>query len=406
MMDYTSQFPALAQQANGHRLAYLDSAATAMRPARVLKAVEDFYTHAGANPHRGIHVLGQRATEMYEDARATVAAFINVAPEEVVFVRNASEGFNLLAYSYAPMVLGPKDKVVITIAEHHSNLVPWQQAVHKAGAQLVYMYLNKDGTLPEAEMDKIDANTKIVAFTHVSNVLGCHMPVKQLVQRAKAVGATTVLDCAQSVPHFAMDLRALDVDFASFSGHKMYAPMGIGVLYGKKALLEEMPPFLFGGDMIEYVEEQTTTFAPPPAKFEAGTQNAGAAVGLAEAVRFIQDIGFEEIEKRETELVRYLMEGLVQNRHVKILGNQNPSGRRVGVVAFTVEGVHPHDVASIVDADGVAIRAGHHCAQPLGHYLGVPSSNRASFGIYNTKQDVDALLNALPKTRRMLGYAD
>lgn len=408
MKNYAADFPALSQQVNGQPLVYLDSAATSMRPRQVLKAVDEFYSTIGANPHRGIHALGAKATLSFEGARETVAGFIGaLKPEEIIFTRNTTEAINLIAFCYAAVVLKPGDSIAITIAEHHSNLVPWQRAAQAAGANLVYLYTNEDGTLSEEEIqNKIDDTTCIVAFTHVSNVLGSRMPVEKLVARAKAVGAVTVLDCAQSVPHFPVDVHALDVDFAAFSAHKMYAPMGIGALYGRANLLEQMPPFLAGGDMIEYVQEQSTTYAQPPQRFEAGTQNAGGAVGFAAAIRYMQKIGWEEMQAHETELMEYLMEGLLQLPYITILGNQNPKAPRYGVVSFTVQDIHPHDVSTIVDADGVAIRAGHHCAQPLMHYLGINSSCRASLALYNTKQDIDALLAALPKTRRWLGYAD
>lgn len=408
MRDIRSEFPAINQQVHGHPLAYLDSAATSHRPQSVLRAVTDFYSTAGANPHRGLYAMAENSTRAYEGARETVAEFVGAMdPAEIIFTRNASEAINLVAFCYAAVVLKPGDEVAITIAEHHSNLVPWQRAAQAAGAKLVYMYVDENGNLPDEEIEtKIGANTRIVAFTQVSNVLGVKMPLAKLVARAKRVDAVTVLDCAQAVPHFKVDLHALDVDFAAFSGHKMYAPMGIGVLYGRKKLLDAMPPFLAGGDMIEYVEEQTTTFAPLPQKFEAGTQNAGGAVGLAAAIRFIQTIGWEEIEKTEAELMHYLVQGLLSVPHISIIGSQDVKAERFGVVSFNVEDVHPHDVASIVDGEGVAIRAGHHCAQPLMKYLGINACCRASLGVYNNKQDIDALVAALPKTRRWLGYAD
>lgn len=407
MKNYAADFPAINQQVNGKRLVYLDSAATAQRPKQVLDAMTNFYSTISANPHRGIYTMGAKATLAYEGARETVAGFVGVKPEEIVFTRNATEALNLVAFCYAAVVLKPGDSVVITIAEHHSNLVPWQRAAKAAGARLVYLYLDKDGNIPEEEINaKIDETTRLVAFAHVSNVLGNRLPVAKLVRRAKEVGAKTVLDCAQSIPHFAVDLHALDVDFAAFSGHKLYAPMGIGALYARLSLLEEMPPFLAGGDMIEYVEQQNTTYAPPPQKFEAGTQNAGGAVGFAAAIKYVQAIGWPEIEQHEVALMRRLVEGLSQIPHVHILGNQSPAAERYGVVSFTVDDVHPHDVSSILDNEGIAVRAGHHCAQPLLTYLGVASSCRASLGLYNTTQDVDALLEALPKTRRWLGYGD
>lgn len=408
MRNIRDDFPVLHQDVHGKPLVYLDSAATSQRPQAVIDATSKFYSTVGASPHRGLYSLAEEATQMYEDARTVVANFIGTQnPEEIIFTRNTSESLNLLACSFAPMVLKPGDSIVITILEHHSNLVPWQRAAQLAGATLEYIYLNENGTLREEEIEqKITERTKIVAFAHVSNVLGCRLPVEKLVARAKQVGAATILDCAQSIPHFKVNLRELDVDFAAFSGHKMYAPMGIGVLYGRKELLDKMPPFLLGGDMIEYVEEQTTTYAPVPYKFEAGTQNGGGAVELVAAIRYIESIGWETIEKNEAELIRYLMEGLKAIPYIEIIGNQDPAAERHGVVAFNVQDVHPHDVASILDSEGVAIRAGHHCAQPLMKYLGVNATCRASIGMYSTKEDIDALLAALPKTRRYLGFAD
>lgn len=403
-----ADFPALAQPANGHPLVYLDSAATTMRPLQVLEAVNAFYTQCGANPHRGVYGLGEQATLAYETARETVAQFIGAAnAQEVIFTRNATEALNLLAYSFAPTVLTPGDEIVIPVSEHHSNLVPWQQAAAKANARLVYLYPDENGNISEEEIQtKITPRTKIVAFAQVSNVLGNILPLQALVRRAKEVGAATVLDCAQSVPHFRIDMGALEVDFAAFSGHKLYAPMGIGVLYGRRALLESMPPFLTGGDMIEYVQEQHTTFAPPPQKFEAGTQNAGGAIGLAAAIRYIEHIGWPAIQATEHALVQKTLAGLAQLPYIHVLGDTRPGTPRCGVISFTIEGVHPHDAATILDAEGIAIRAGHHCAQPLLRFLGLNASCRASFGLYNTEADVDALLRAIPNTRRMLGYAD
>lgn len=408
MNDIRSDFPVLQVQQHGKPVVYLDSAATSQRPVQVLQAVDDFYRTSGANPHRGIYSLAEKATLAYENARESVAGFIG-APfaEEIIFTRNASEALNLIAYCYAPTVLQKGDKIVIPISEHHSNLVPWQRAAKATGAVLEYLYLDENGNIPEEEIEKkITPGTKIVAFAQVSNVLGCQLPVQKLVAKAKAVGAATVLDCAQSVPHFKVNVTGLDVDFAVFSGHKVYAPMGIGVLFGKRQLLNDMPPFLSGGDMIEYVQEQETSWAPLPQKFEAGTQNAGGAIGLAAAIKYIEAIGWPAIEKHETELMAYLMRGLCALPHLQIIGNPNPAAPRFGVVAFNIDGVHPHDVASILDSEGVCIRAGHHCAQPLMHYLNQPATCRASLGLYNNKADVDALLAAIPKVRRLLGYGD
>lgn len=408
MMNVRKDFPVLATQANGKPVVYLDSAATSQRPVQVLNAIDEFYRTSGSSPHRGIYSLAETATSAYEDTRKKVAHFVGAdSTMRVIFTRNTTESLNLLAYSYAPTVLGKGDKIVIPISEHHSNLIPWQRAAKAAGATLEYLYLDENCEIPDSEIEeKITSNTKIVAFAHVSNVLGRKLPIEKIIVKAKSVGATTILDCAQSVPHFKINLAELDVDFAVFSGHKMYAPFGIGVLVGKEKLLDAMPPFLSGGDMIEYVQEQETTWAPVPEKFEAGTQNVGGAVGLSAAIDYLSTLDWAEIEAHEEELMCYLMEGLKAIPYVNIVGSQDVNARRYGVVSFTIDGVHPHDVASIMDTEGVCIRAGHHCAQPLMHYLHLPATCRASLGIYSNKEDIDALLGAIPVTRRLLGYAD
>ena len=404
MRNFAADFPALGQLSHGKPLVYLDSAATAMRPNQVLEAVSRFYREGGANPHRGVYEMGEKATAQYERARETAARFVGAQAEEIVFTRNATEGLNLVAYAFAPTVLQPGDSIVIPVSEHHSNLVPWQIAAKRAGAALEYLYLDDKGVITEEEIaKKITERTKIVAFAHVSNVLGSLLPVEKLVARARQVGAKVVLDCAQSVPHMAVNLQELDVDFAVFSGHKLYGPMGIGALYGKKELLEAMPPFLSGGDMIEYVQEQETTYAPVPQKFEAGTQNAGDAVGLAAAIDYVEEIGWEAIHDQEKMLMNRLMEGLLAIPYVEIIGSRDKDTARYGVVAFNIAEVHSHDVATILDAEGIAVRAGHHCAQPLMRYLQINASCRASLGLYNTAEDIDRLLEAIPKVRRVFG---
>lgn len=407
-------FPALGQQVNGHKIVYLDSAATSMRPECVLRAIDDFYKIDGANPHRGLYRMAQRSTEAYDGSRRVIAEFTGSDFEEIVFTRNTSEALNIVAYCYGPIAMGRGEKnganIVIPISEHHSNLVPWQVLAKNHGAELRYLYVDREtGEIPDSEIEtKIDAGTKIVAFAHVSNVLGKKLPVEKLVAKAKSVGAVTVLDAAQSVPHMKVDFHALDVDFAAYSGHKMNGPMGIGVLYGKKALLEEMPPFLFGGDMIEDVLEQETFFLPPPSKFEAGTQNAGGAVGIAAAAKYIESIGWDDIEATEKRLMRRLMDGLLKIPEISIIGDKNADAERYGVVSFNIDEVHPHDVATILDDYGIAIRAGKHCAHPLFAYLQVPfrASCRASLGIYTTDEDIDALLSALPEVRRRMHLVD
>ncbi|HCA71878.1 MAG TPA: cysteine desulfurase [Ruminococcaceae bacterium] len=403
MDEMIRQFPLLQEKQNGKRLVYLDNSATTQRPQAVLDAVEQFYSKDNANPHRGVYELGERATAAYEDARAQVASFLNAPKEEVIFTRNATESLNLIAYCWGLHHLKAGDRVVVSILEHHSNLIPWQQVCRAAGAELTFLYTGQDGVISDEEIEKkITKGVKLVAFTHVSNVLGLVSPVEKIVSRAHEVGAVTVLDCAQSAPHTQLDVQRLGVDFLAFSGHKLYAPLGIGVLWGRRELLEAMPPFLTGGDMIDSVREQDATWAPLPQKFEAGTQNAGGAVGLAAAIRWMQKIGFETIEKRESDVYRYLWQQLEDMPHITLLGT--PEGQHYGAVSFNVEGVHPHDVATILDADAVCVRAGHHCAQPLLHHLGLRACCRASIAVYNTREDVDMLAASLQKVRAWLGY--
>ena len=409
-----NDFPALLQEVNGHKIVYLDSAATSMRPFSVLKAQEEFYSLDGANPHRGLYQMAQRSTDAYDGARRIVAEFIGADFDETVFTRNTSESLNMVAYCYGPIAMSRGARaganIVIPVSEHHSNLVPWQILAKNHGAELRFLYVDKEtGLIPDSEINtKIDAGTKIVAFAHVSNVLGSKLPIEKLIAAAKRVDAVTVLDAAQSIPHMKLDMHALDVDFAAFSGHKMNGPMGIGVLYGKKTLLEEMPPFLYGGDMIEDVLEQETFFLPPPSKFEAGTQNAGGAVGLAAAIKYIESIGFDEIEATEKRLMRRLVEGLLAIPEVSIIGEKDPGAERFGAVSFNIDEVHPHDVATILDDYGIAIRAGKHCAHPLFAYMQIPfrASCRASLGLYTADEDIDALLAAIPEVRRRMHLVD
>jgi cysteine desulfurase / selenocysteine lyase len=401
---YLKDFPILNEKRDGKRLVYLDNAATTQKPLSVLQAVDEYYRTSNANPHRGLYELSIRATQMYEDSRAVVREFINAKKDaEVVFTRNASESLNLVAYSYGMNFIKAGDEIVLPVSEHHSNILPWQMVARAKGAKLIYLHPDRNGRLSEQELDKIGAKTALVAVAHVSNVLGTVYPVEEIVRRAHAVGAVVVLDCAQSIPHYPVDVQKLDVDFAAFSGHKMLAPMGIGVLYGKEELLSKMPPFLTGGEMIEYVSEQDATFAPLPQKFEAGTQNVGGAVGLAAAIRYLKQVGYDTIIKTEEELLAYALEGMAKIPHVTVYGDTKAGEQRCGVISFNVDGVHPHDVSSILDSDGVAIRAGHHCAQPLMHYLGVNATCRASLYFYNTKEDIDIFLESLKKVRGWLG---
>lgn len=399
-------FPLLGQEMNGKKIAYLDNGATTQKPNEVIRAIHSYYGGCNANPHRGAYALSVEATEIYESARARTAKFIKARrPEEIIFTKNATEALNLIAYSYGFHNIKKGDEIVITIAEHHSNLVPWQAVAKHVGATLKYIYLEKDGNLSAEDIEqKITERTKLVAVTQVSNVLGLKNDVKSIIQKAHSVGAVAVVDGSQSVAHMAVDVTDLDCDFFAFSGHKMLSPMGIGVLYGKYEILDEMPPFLLGGDMIEYVEEQDTTFAELPAKFEAGTQNVGGAAGLAAAIDYLENVGFDTVEAIEKELVDYALPKLRALPYIELYGCDSSRDNKTGIIAFNVKDVHPHDVATILDSEGVAVRAGHHCAQPLHKYLGVNASCRASFYLYNTKEDIDRWVEALTKVRGVLGF--
>jgi cysteine desulfurase/selenocysteine lyase len=401
---WAEDFPILNEKMNGKRLAYLDNAATVQRPVPVLRAVDEFYRTENANPHRGLYELSVKATERYENARHTVKEFIGADKDcEVIFTRNASESLNLVAYSYGLNFLHEGDEIVLPVSEHHSNLVPWQMVAQAKGVKLVYLYPDKEGRLTDDEMEKITPKAKILALAHVSNVLGSVYPVRKIADKAHSVGAVVVVDCAQSIPHFKVNVKDLGADFMAFSGHKMMAPMGIGVLYGREELLNKMPPFLRGGEMIEYVHEQSATFAPLPQKFEAGTQNVGGAVGLEAAIHYLQKVGYDKIAETEQALLNYTLDGLAEVPHITVYGGTKNRRDRCGVISFNVDGVHPHDVASILDADGVAIRAGHHCAQPLMDYLGVNATCRASLYFYNTREDIDQFLSSLKRVRGWLG---
>lgn len=404
MKTLRDDFPILAVTENDKPLVYLDNAATTSKPLQVLRAVDAYYRHDNANPHRGVYELAARATKAHEDSRTKVAEFLNASPDEIIFTQNTTESLNLIAYSYGMEFLKEGDEIVLSVAEHHSNLVPWQRVAKVTGAKLVYLYPDSNGHLTEEELDKkITSKTRLVAVAHVSNVLGIEVPVDSIVRRARLFGAVVVLDCAQSAPHIQVDVKKLDVDFAAFSGHKLYAPMGVGVLYGKKELLDKMPPFLTGGDMIGNVHEQSSTYAEVPRRFEAGTRNVGGEVGLAAAIDYIQSIGWENLQAHEQELVTRALEGLAKIPHVTVYGDLSPD-KRHGVISFNVEDVHPHDTATLLDADGITVRAGHHCAQPLMEYLGINACVRASFAVYNTKEDVDAFLRSLENIRRWMGF--
>ena len=397
-MDYKKDFPIL----NNRDIAYLDSGATTQKPKYVIDAIDEFYKKYNANPHRGAYELSIEATEKYESTRAKIAKFINARfPEEIIFSKNASESLNLIAYSYGLENLKPGDEIVISIMEHHSNLFPWQYVAKKTGATLKYMYINENFELSKQEVEnKITEKTKIVGITHVSNVLGTVNNVKEIIAYAHKKGAVAVLDASQSIPHMKIDVADLNPDFMVLSGHKMLAPLGIGVLYGRRDILNKMNPFLMGGDMIEYVYEQDTTFAPLPNKFEAGTQNVGGVVGLGAAIDYINSIGYDKIEELENEVVSYAREELAKLNFLKLYITPNKE-KHSSVISFNIEGVHPHDVASILDSENVCVRSGNHCAQPLLRFLGIDSTCRASFYFYNTKEDVERLVNALKKAYSM-----
>lgn len=386
---------------------YLDNSATTQKPPCVLKAVTDYYEKNNANPLRGLYELSLAATDAYENARQTVADFIHAEKaSDIVFTRNATESLNLIAYSYGLHFLKEGDEIIISVMEHHSNMLPWQNVAKATGAKLIYLEPDQDGYLPPERLEEhISDRTKLVSITQVSNVFGRENDIKAMAHIAHKHGAVFSCDGAQSVPHMKVDVQDLDVDFLSFSGHKMYAPMGIGVLYGKEELLEKMPPFLYGGEMIEYVTLEGATYAELPHKFEAGTVNVGGAVGLEAAIHFVNRFGWDLIESRELDLTKRMMDGMKEIDHVHIIGSDKAEDHH-GIVTFQIDGVHPHDVAAIFDSYHVAVRAGHHCAQPLHKFLGVMSTTRASLAFYNTEEDVDAFLNALSMIRPEMGYKD
>ena len=397
-MNFKKDFPIFENR----DISYLDSGATSQKPQYVINAIEEFYKKFNANPHRGAYSLSLEATEQYENTREKIAKFINARnKEEIIFSKNASESLNLIAYSYGLSNLKQNDEVVLSIMEHHSNLVPWQFVTKQTNSILKYMYINNEFELSKEEIEsKITDKTKVVGITHISNVLGTINNVKEIIKYAHKKGAIVIVDASQSIPHTKVDVQDLDADFLVFSGHKMFAPLGIGVLYGKKELLNKMPPFLMGGDMIEYVYEQNTTYAPLPNKFEAGTQNVEGVIGLGAAIDYIEKIWYEKIQEVENSVTNYAIEELSKLDFIKLYVTKN-SKNHSSVISFNINGVHPHDVASILDVNGVCIRSGNHCAQPLLRYMGMDSTCRASFSIYNTKEDVDKLVDALNKTYKM-----
>ncbi len=397
-MDYKKDFPIFKNK----DIVYLDSAATTQKPKYVIDKVNKFYETLNANPHRGAYSLSMDATEAYESTREKISKFIGARyKEEIIFTKNASEALNLIAYSYGLDNLLPDDEVVLSIMEHHSNLVPWQYITKRTGSKLNYMYINENYELDDCEIkNKITNKTKIVAITHISNVLGTVNKVKEIIKYAHKMGAIVVVDGSQSIPHMKIDVQDLNADFFVFSGHKMFAPLGIGVMYGKREILNKMQPFLMGGDMIEYVYEQKTTFAPLPNKFEAGTQNVEGVVGLGAAIDYIESIGYDKINKIEQELYN---KAICELKKLDFIELYIPSNKEnySSVISFNVKGVHPHDVASILDSYSVCVRSGNHCAQPLLRYMGIDSTCRMSFSIYNTEDDILRLVISLKKAYNM-----
>lgn len=401
--DYRNDFPLLMQ----NKIIYIDNAATSQRPQCVIDAEGDFYKNYNANPLRGLYSLSVEATEVYENAREAVRKFIGAEKSnEIIFTRNNTESLNLVAYSYGLSNVKKGDEIVVSIMEHHSDLLPWQMVAKTCGAELKFIECAKDGSIDlEKVKELITSRTKIVAMTQVSNVLGREYPVKEIAKLAHEKGAVMVVDGAQSTPHMRVDVTDLDADFFAFSGHKLLAPMGIGVLYGKEELLEKMPPFLSGGEMIDSVTRTSAVYAELPHKFEAGTVNAAGAAGLKAAIDYIEKVGFDYIGEREIALTSRAIEKMKKIPHVNIIGSEN-ADEHTGIVTFTIDNVHPHDISEILAADGIAVRAGHHCAQPLLTHLGLNSTARASFAFYNTEDEVDKFTDSVATIRERMGYGE
>ena len=398
-----ADFPYLDSEKVGKEVIYLDTGATSQKPAYVIDAVDEYYRYSNANPHRGAHYLSWKATEAYEETREVVKDFIGARKSsEIVFTRSTTEALNLLAYSYGLNKLKEDDEILITILDHHANLVPWQMVAKKTGAKLVYAYLNEDYSLDYDDLkNKINDKTKIVSVTGASNVTGELIDSKLITKWAHEVGAISIVDGAQLIPHVKTDVKDIDCDFLAFSGHKMFSPMGIGVLYGKYELLEELEPFNYGGDMIEYVYEQESTFQEPPIKFEAGTPNVGGVLGLKAAIEYVEKIGMDEIFAYEHELTSYAYDLIKDIPNIKIFYPEN--GKAGSVISFTFTDIHPHDIATILDSKGIAVRSGHHCAMPLHGYLGISATARASFSIYNSKEEVEIFAKELKNVRKVMG---
>jgi len=397
-------FPILQQNVNGHPLVYLDSAATSQKPRQVIEAVKQYYEHDNANVHRGVHTLGTRATDAYEGAREKVARFINArSASEIIFTRGTTTGINTVAMSYARAFCREGDEIVVTPMEHHANLIPWQQAAKATGATLKHLPLNDDGSVDvSGAASVITEKTKLVAISHLSNVLGVVNPVEEIITLAHSKGAKVLLDGAQSAPHMKIDVQKLDCDFYAFSGHKMCGPTGIGALYGKKELLDSMEPAEFGGEMIDFVDLYDASWKETPWRFEAGTPNISGAVGLGAAIDFLSEIGMNNIEAHDRKLAEYAYDKLSAFEGIEVYG---PKNGRSSLVTFNLLDVHPHDVATVLDSDGIAIRAGHHCCQPLMRWLKVSATARASFYLYNDEDDIDRLIESLQRTKEFFGHA-
>lgn len=398
-----NDFPILKRDILGNRLVYLDNAATSQKPQEVIDSLVNFYSKHNANVHRGIHTLSEESTDLYEGARKKVADFIGASRDEIIFTKGATESLNRIVFEYGLEHVAKGDRIVISEAEHHSNFVPWQILAQRTGAELVYLEVDDHGYITNSEIDtKINSNTKIVAIAHASNTLGTIFPLKEIVRKAKQYGAVVCVDGAQAIPHLPVNVRSLDVDFYAFSGHKMLGPTGIGVLYGKKALLEKLEPYEYGGGMIDEVSYENSTWAQVPLKYEAGTPNVAGAIGLGVAIDYLTKIGMPNIRDHEVALTEYALDLLLKQEDVRILGPLKAADR-TGLISFTLDGIHGHDIASVLNSMGVAVRSGHHCTMPLHRKMGIVASTRASWYIYNSKEDIDALMEGLKKVRQILG---
>jgi len=404
LVDVRADFPILEREIGGKRLVYLDSASTSQKPTQMIEAVDSHFRRTNANIHRGVYALAQEATDLFEGARRRIASFVGDSYQTTIFTKNATEAINLVAYSWGGANVGPGDEVLITQMEHHSNIVPWQLLCQRTGATLRYLSVSETGELSLAELDAVlaEGRVKLVGVTHVSNVLGTINPVAEIAARARAAGAVTLVDGSQAVPQMAVDLAELGADFYAWTGHKALGPTGIGILHGRRELLEAMPPFLSGGDMIASVSFEGSTWNELPFKFEAGTSPVAEGIGLGAAIDYLDTIGMDRIRAHETDLTAYALERVIEVDGLRVFGPLDPE-RRGGVVSFAIDGIHPHDVAELCDREAVCVRAGHHCAQPLMRRMDVPATARASFHVYNAREDVDRLVDALRGAREVFG---